>query len=216
MIAFLFAAAITAAPLTHITSVGYDLPQHPKATERYVFYEHGRIIENQGLHPHDDRFGTYEYEEILRTLASRGLKVISEARAQGTDARTYAKRAASQIATLLRAGVPPSHITVIGASKGAVITMLISTYAANRNVRYVIMSNCNDEILQRFHPDLHGAVLSIYDEKDEFGTTCAPFFDKATGLSRHREIQTHLGIGHALLYSPRPEWVEPAVAWAKE
>ena len=76
------------------------------------------------------------------------------------------------------------------------------------------MSNCNDDILRGFHRDLHGSVLSIYDEKDEFGTTCQPFFDASTGLSAHAELRTTLGIGHKLLYTPRKEWLVPALNWA--
>jgi hypothetical protein len=216
MITLLLAIAITTQPLEHITSVGYDLPKHPNKGERFVFYVHGRLIENHGLRPHDDRLGTYEYLDILKTLASRGLHVISKARPHDTDPHQFARHVSAQIDHLIRAGVPPDHITVIGASKGAVITMLISTVVRNPKIRYVIMSNCNSGILQSYHPDLHGAVLSIYDEKDEYGTTCKPIFDAARSLRRHEEIETHLGIGHALLYSPRPQWVDPAVAWAKE
>jgi hypothetical protein len=94
--------------------------------------------------------------------------------------------------------------------------MLISTVVANRDVRYVIMSNGNDWVLDTHKPNLHGAVLSIYDYKDEFGSTCRSIFDKASGLSRHDEVKVMLGIGHALLYKPYEEWVGPAVKWAIE
>jgi hypothetical protein len=215
LLALFLAAAITTAPLQQITGVGFDMPKRPDKHARYVIYIHGRIIENHGLHPHDERFGTYQYASILKALASHGLSVISEARPQDTDAQVWARRVARQVGTLIKAGVPPGHITVIGASKGAVITMLVSTLVDNPRVRYVIMSNCNDEIQQRFQPRLHGAVLSIYDEKDEFGSTCGPIFAASPTLARHDEVEVHLGIGHALLYAPYREWVDPAVAWAK-
>lgn len=216
MLSLLLAAAITTAPLKHITSVGRDLPAKIDPAARYVFYLHGRIIEEHGLHPRDPRFGVYEYEDILRALEARGLRVISEARPSGTDPKQYARRVAEQIDKLIRAGVPPKHIAVIGASKGSGIAMLVSTYAANDDVRYVLLANCNDDVLREFKPDLHGAVLSIYDEGDPFGGTCNPIFDRATGLSRRKEIETHLGLGHSLLYQPRRAWLDPAVAWAKE
>ena len=214
--AILLAAALTNTPIAKITSVGYDMPKKTDKNTRYVFYLHGRVIEARGLHPNDERYGTYEYLDILKALRSRGVYVISEARPNETNAHHYAERIANQIRELRKRGVPANHITVIGASKGAVITMLVSTLVADRDVRFVLMANCNDSILDRFKPNLHGAVLSIYDEKDVFGGTCEPFFAKATGLSRQHEIKTTLGIGHALLYAPYPEWVEPAIAWAKE
>jgi hypothetical protein len=89
--AILLAAAITNTPLSKITSVGYDLPKHLKKNVHYVFYVHGRLIENRGLHPHDDRFGDYEYLDILKTLQSRGVQVIAEARPQNTEPRPYAR-----------------------------------------------------------------------------------------------------------------------------
>ena len=216
VLAFALATAITTAPLLEITSVGRDFPAKIDANQRYVFYLHGRIIEEHGLRPQDPRYGVYDYEQILRALEVQGLRVISEARRQGTDPEEYAKRVRDQIAMLLAKKVPPDHITVIGASKGSLIAMLVSMYAANDDVRYVLMSNCNDDILQQFKIDLHGAVLSIYDQGDAFGGTCRKFFERATGLSRQKEIVTHLGIGHALLYQPRRAWMDPAIAWAKE
>lgn len=216
VLALALAAAITTAPLPKITSVGRDFPATVDPAQRYVFYLHGRIIEEHGLRPRDPRYGVYDYEAILRAFESHGLHVISEARAKGTDPEQYAKRVRDQILALLGKRVPPDHITVIGASKGSVIAMLASMYTANDTVRYVVMSNCNDDILQRYKIDLHGAVLSIFDEGDAFGGTCSKFFARATGLSRQKEIVTHLGIGHALLYQPRRAWMDPAIAWAKE
>ena len=216
MFALALAIAITTTPLQKITSVGRDFPTAIDAKARYVFYLHGRIIEEHGLRPRDPRYGIYEYEDILRSLESHGLHVISEARPHATDPEQYARRVRDQIRTLLDKKVPPEHITVIGASKGSVIAMLVSMYTANDNVRYVILSNCNDDILQEFKIDLHGAVLSIYDEADAFGGTCREFFNRATGLSRQQEVVTHLKIGHALLYQPRRAWTDPAIAWAKE
>ena len=121
MLALALATAITTAPLHQITSVGRDFPATIDANQRYVFYLHGRIIEEHGLRPRDPRYGIYDYEEILRALEAHGLRVISEGRPQGTDPEQYAKRVRDQIAALLEKKVPADHITVIGASKGSVI-----------------------------------------------------------------------------------------------
>ncbi len=121
-----------------------DVPSTVDIKASYLFYLHGRIIETQGLRPTDPRYGVYEYEEILRTLAAKGFAVISEARAKDTDVNQYATKVGQQINTLINAGVPPSQVTVLGASKGAVITMRVSTLLRNKDVNFVIMSNCND------------------------------------------------------------------------
>jgi len=188
--------------------------QAPDAGAKYLFYLHGRIIEEQGIRPTDPRYGVYEYEQILDTFKRLGFTVISEARPKGTDPKQYASHTADQIQGLLRTGVPPRRITVVGASKGAVIAMLTSTALRNRDVNFVIMSNCNDWVAENFQIDLHGNVLSIYDVNDEFGATCQRFFDSATGLNRHREVELKIGIGHAILYKPMKEWVDLVVEWA--
>ena len=193
-----------------------DVPATVDTKAGYLFYLHGRIIENQGIRPTDPRYGVYEYEEILKALASRGFAVISEARAKDTDVNQYAPKVVQQVNTLIKAGVTPSHITVLGASKGALIAMRVSTLLRNKDVNFVIMSNCNDWVDQNFQIDLYGNVLSIYDVKDEFGQTCQKFFDKAHGLNRHNEIVLKVGIGHAILYRPLKEWIDPAVEWAKQ
>ncbi|MBV9958896.1 MAG: alpha/beta hydrolase [Acidobacteria bacterium] len=197
-------------------SVLKDVPEKIDTQARYLFYLHGRIIEEKGIRPTDERYGVYEYEEILKTLAGKGFVVISEARRQGTDIKEYAPRVVEQIRALLKAGVAPQHITVVGASKGSVITMMVSTLLRNRDVNFVIMSNCNDWVLKNFEVDLYGNVLSIYDVKDEFGTTCRKIFARATGLNRHREIELKVGTGHAILYRPLKEWVDPVVEWANQ
>jgi len=193
-----------------------DVPSTTDAKANYLFYLHGRLIENQGIRPTDPKYGVYEYEEILNTLAARGLTVISEARAKDTDVNQYAAKVVQQIKTLIKAGVPPQHISVLGASKGSLITMRVSTLLQNKNVNFVIMSNCNDWVDKNFQIDLYGNVLSIYDVNDEFGGTCQKFFHKAHGLNRHNEVVLKIGTGHAVLYKPMKEWVDLVVEWAKQ
>ena len=192
-----------------------DVPATVDTKASYLFYLHGRIIETQGIRPTDPRYGVYEYEEILRTLAAKGFAVISEARAKDTDVNQYANKVVQQVNTLINTGVPPSHITVLGASKGALITMRVSTLLRNKDVNFVLMSNCNDWVDRNFQIDLYGNVLSIYDINDEFGQTCQKFFDKASGLNRRKEVVLKVGTGHAVLYKPLKEWVDLVVEWAK-
>jgi hypothetical protein len=183
--------------------------------ETYVFYLYGRIIEEQGSRPTHPEFGVYEYDEILRRLGGEGRVVVSEARPKDTDPNAYAAMVAKQIEDLLAKGVPGRRITVIGASKGALITMLVSTKVRNPEVGYVILANCNAWIVENFHVDLHGEVLSIYEASDSVGGTCEPIFRQSNEFGKYREIRLETGLRHGFLYQPMKEWIEPALAWSR-
>lgn len=197
-------------------SLRRDIPANVDPAARCLIYLHGAIIENHGIRPTDAKYGTYEYAEIVSALERKGFAVITEARPKGTDSKEYAQKVVEQINTLLKAGVPPNRITVVGASKGSVIAMIASTALKNRDVNFVIMANCNDWMMRTHDIDLHGNVLSIYDVKDEIGRTCQPFFDKASGLNRRKEVELQIGTGHAILYQPLPEWIDLIDEWARE
>ncbi len=167
------------------------------------------------MRPTSDRYGVYEYQQILDAFRSRGFIVISEARAKDTDGNQYAAKVVEQITRLLEANVPPNKITVVGASKGAVIAMLASTLLKNRNVNFVLMCNCNDYILENYDLDLHGNVLSIYDAADEYGQSCQKFFERASGLNKHEEMELRTGLGHGIIFRPMAEWIDPVANWAR-
>lgn len=203
-------------PATPVAPRIFDAPPakaDPAAT--YVFYLHGRIIENQGRRPTSPEFGVYQYDEILRRLAEDGRIVVSEARAKDTDPEAYADKVAKQVEALLARGVPGRRITVVGASKGSVITMLVSTRVRSPEVGYVILANCNDWVREHHPIDLHGEVLSIYEASDSVGGTCGPIFEQSNQLGKHREIRLETGLRHGFLYRPLKEWTEPAIAWTR-
>nr|AIA12395.1 Alpha/beta hydrolase family [uncultured bacterium] len=198
------------------STIWKEIPGKIDSSAKYLFYLHGLIIENQGIRPTSPQHGVYEYEQILDTLAGKGFVVISEARPRGTIVTEYAAKVVGQIKQLLAAGVAPQHITVVGASRGGGIAIAVSSALKNRDVNFVIMAACGDsDIYKTFKPDLWGNVLSIYDYKDTVGP-CGQFFEKSTGLNRHREIVVKLGVGHGLLYHPLKEWVDPVVEWANQ
>ncbi|HSR19654.1 MAG TPA: hypothetical protein VLL49_01955, partial [Anaerolineales bacterium] len=105
------------APATAAASplAAYSFPASVDPAGRYLFYLHGRIIEEQGLQAVDPRFGAYEYAAILERLGIPGLTVISEQRERDAYPPTYARRIQDQVETLKRAGVASEHITVVGA-----------------------------------------------------------------------------------------------------
>jgi hypothetical protein len=191
-------------------------PARAEPNADYLFFLHAKIVEDQGLRPISPQYGVYDYEEMLNVFRDHGLVVISEARPKDTAPEPYTAKLIEQINVLLQAGVPPQRITVLGASKGAVLAMLVSSQLRNKRVNFIIMGNCNDWVRQNFKIDLHGNVLSIYDINDEFGQSCEPFFAQSTGLNRSREIKLEIGAGHGILFKPLQEWVAPAIEWARQ
>jgi len=85
--------------------------------QRYLFYLHGRIVEDQGPNAIDTirGFGAYQYENILDTFRKKNFIVISEARKKNTDVQEYANKMVRQVDSLLQAGVVAGNITVVGA-----------------------------------------------------------------------------------------------------
>jgi pimeloyl-ACP methyl ester carboxylesterase len=192
------------------------VPAAPDPKARYLFYLHGLIVEEQGTRPTSPKHGVYEYREILEHFRDEGFVVISEARPKGTDAEAYGAKVAGQVRGLLGAGVPPRHVTVVGASRGGVIAMIASTLLRERRVRFVIMASCGDyDIFKRFRVDLAGEILSVYDDKDDVAGTCAGFFERSSGVSKRKEVVLKLGLGHGILYRPLKEWTRPVAAWAR-
>src|SRR5262249_16171579 len=88
-----------------------------------------------------------------------------------TNPFEYAHKIANQVDSLIKRGVNSNNITIVGASKGAGISMLISSYLKNKSLNFVFMSGCDDEILENF-PDIHFYVniLSIYEKSDSEGS----------------------------------------------
>jgi len=197
----------------------YSFPELVDSTKQYLFYLHGKIIEDQGIPAVSPDYGEYEYQAILEKLSSYGFVVISEQRVKNTDDIEYAKRITDQVTTLLNAGVPATNITVVGASKGAGITVYVSYFLGNEAINYVIMAICHPENVEAFKRDqifLYGNVLSIYDSTDEFAGSCQELFSfsEGKGISQYEEVVLNVGTGHGILYKPLDEWITPVIKWA--
>ncbi len=221
------ASATAAVPATgtHQSAVptqltGYEFPASINRTSRFLFYLHGKIIEDQGLPAVSPEFGEYEYAAILKAFADKGFVVISQQRPKDADVEAYAREVGGQVALLINAGVPPGHITVVGASKGAWIAATVSHLLTNPNVNYVLLATCPPSMVEEWVKTgvtLHGNVLSIYDAADrEYAGSCEQLFlmSAGKGLGRHREIVLHIGTGHGIVYKPLDDWVLPTVQWA--
>jgi len=193
-----------------------DVPQKVKTKARYLFYISGYIVEAGNTRPTSPKFGVYEYEQILETFKQSGFVVISEARKQSPEIEPYAAKVAEQVKRLLKAGVPPQNITIVGASQGGWIAMLMSTYLKNRDLNYIVIGACGADEGFLNLVDLHGSVLFIVEKTDRFPiSSCRRFRADATGLVDYKELETNTGQKHGFLYRPLKEWIEPTVEWAQ-
>ncbi len=218
LVSFVCAPQIISQPNENLSRIKriilIDVPQKVDTKELFLFYLHGYIVEAGNIRPTSPKFGVYEYQQILETLKQSGFVVISEARKQSPEIEPYAAKVAEQVRQLLRAGVPPENITVVGASQGSWISMLVSTYLKNRNLNFVAIGACaaDDGLLQLV--DLHGNVLFI-SERTDLPARCQRFRADATGLNDYKEVETNTGQKHGFLYRPMKEWVEPTIKWAQ-
>ena len=200
---------------------GYEFPASIDPSKKYLFYLHGRIIEDQGIYATSAEYGDYEYQAILETLSQYNFNVISEPRPQNTDALTYARKVAEQVNHLLNAGVPANNITIVGASKGAGIAIYVSHLLQNYEISFVLLAICHPDTVQEFikaNIFLTRNVLSIYSAVDDLAGSCQEWFSfsEGKGLARSDEIILNIGIGHGVLYKPMDEWILPTVQWAND
>ncbi|HEU4556886.1 MAG TPA: alpha/beta hydrolase [Longimicrobium sp.] len=196
-------------------SILADVPAQPRPGARYLIYLHGRIVEEQGSRPTDERFGTYEYQQILDTLAASGAEVIAEQRPRGTDFRAFGAHVADQVRRLQAAGVPPERIAVVGFSKGGAIAMIASALLKEPRLTFVLLAPCGDWVKGRDDVDVRGRILSIYEASDELGTSCEPLFAQASAPGEHREVRIATGAGHGAFFRPRAEWLTPTLQWVE-
>lgn len=196
-------------------TISTSIPKKVEKSEKYLFYLHGGIVQEQGLNAVSKHFGAYEYLNILDTLRSYGYNVISEARPKGTDEVKYAGKISKQIDTLLNFGVPPENIIVVGASQGAYITVETANKLKNSRINYVIMALCNEYNLKyysKYQKELCGNFLSIYESSDQKGS-CDELLMEKHCKSGYKEVRLSMGNGHGFLYKPYQEWILPLVKW---
>jgi len=208
--------ATGASPAIAPELTSYAFPISIDPTKQYLFYLHGKIIEDQGIPAISPEFGEYQYEAILEKLRSYDFVVISEQRPKDTHSFDYAKRVQKQVETLIEAGVPAGNITVVGASKGAAIAVLVSHLLENEEVNFVLLGSCHPDTVDEFMKDqvrLVGNVLSIYDSVDKWAGSCQGLFSLSE-ISNYDEIVLEIGTGHGVLYQPLDAWILPTVRWA--
>jgi hypothetical protein len=183
---------------------------------KHIFYIHGRIIEQQGKNAVSEQFGKYEFDGIIHSLKVENAIVHSEVRTSNVDVEMYATTISKQIDSLIKSGVKPIDITVIGASKGAIIASTISNLNTNA-INYVFLAGNND--YQEMNSDwkFHGQVLCIYDSSDEIaGKNYDYWKNKENFTTKFEQIELKTNLGHGFIYKPLNVWIEPTKKWIFE
>lgn len=181
--------------------------------KKYIYYLHGRIIEIQGKDAVSDQYGKYEFDSIVNALSGPDDIVIAEVRTENVDYLDYAIKVSTEIDSLVKIGVHPKDITVIGASKGAIIASNISSINPNP-INFVFIAGNNEYQEKNNNWKFHGQVLCIYDFSDTVAGGNYDYWKKKenyTTTFEQVEVQTHLG--HGFLYKPLNVWIEPTRKW---
>ena len=193
-------------------TVNTNILNYIDTSKTYLFYLHGQIKIEHGKGV-SQYFGVYEYQRILDTFASYGYKVISEPRPIDADDDVYSVKVSKQIDTLLKAGVNPAKICVVGASLGAYITIDVAIRVNNKKIKYAILGMCQPDTYKSYlGKELCGNFLSIYEASDPHGS-CSLLFEDKPCIKSFKEIKLNMNNSHAFLYKPYKEWVHPLVNW---
>lgn len=190
----------------------------PQADRPLLVYLHGRIIEDQGTDAVSDRFGPYDYDAIVARFEAAGFEVLAPVRGPNPDIAAAADDMVTMLRKRIDAGLLPGNITVVGASKGASIAMLIADRLGEWQSKTVLLAGCAPAVLdwaEREDIALRGHVLAIRDLADNFSGSCAPLFARSPHLMMAEELDVGTGLGHGLLYRPLNAWVAPTIAWAR-
>lgn len=213
-IAFIISFCIITSSSRGQVTAGF-IPKNIDTTKIFLFYLHGAIVQEEGPNAVSKDFGPYEYYRILDTFKSYGYYVISEARPKGTEGEKYGDKVARQVDTLLKSGVPATHIIVVGASQGAAMTIEAAYRIKNSQIKYVLLGLCSDYMIEyylKYKKELCGNFLSIYESSDAH-SSCDRLLMEQYCKSGYKEIRLNMGISHGFIYKPYKEWVSPIVQW---
>jgi len=183
---------------------------------RFIFFLHNAFLEQHDLNELHPEYGRAEYLEIIEAFKNRGFNVISEKRKGNVNVRDYALKVVAQIDSLLKIGIEPNEITVIGTSKGGYIAQFVSTFAKNPDLNFVFIGSFRDSDIKNI-PEINfcGNVLTIYEKTDPLGVSAVKRKESSTCDIKHfKEIELNTGLKHGFLFKALKEWIEPSIKWA--
>lgn len=161
-----------------------------------------------------DNSSRVDHTAIIQAFESEGF--IVDTYAYTNESRVdYAHNIADRIHGLIREGVDPAKISVMGAGWGSDVALLASAVTGNRQVNYVVLGSCNSELKDQPGMHLTGNVMALHDA----GTTsqsCRPLFTGSPRLSARRDIKLSSSFGGALFDTAHSEWTKPATEWMRQ
>jgi len=184
--------------------------------DKYIFFLHNRFLEDHELQDEHPEYGRTEYTEIISVFKENGFQVISEKRQGNVNARAYAMRMVSQIDSLIKTGIEPHKITVVGTSKGGYIAQYVSTLANNPDLNFVFIASFRDTDIQNI-PEINycGNILTIYEKSDPYGVSAIARKESSTcKIKNFKEIELNTKMGHGFLFKPLNVWMKPTMMWA--
>ena len=206
--------AVLFAPLmAHAVELYTDFPKQIHPSERYVFYSHGKIVEGTDEKPVSPVFGEYDFPAIRRALfEGGGYNLIAYHRPKDVDLGPSADLLVSWVRKLIDAGVKPSHITLVGFSRGSYITASAASQLGDAGFNTALIGSClNGDIPVDTPLTIRGPLLNVYETSDEVGP-CAKLVERSHPKS-FEEIVISTGKKHGAFFQPREEWMKPLKAW---
>jgi hypothetical protein len=198
----------------------YDhFPEKVHANERYVLYSHGLIAEGTDPRPVSPQYGQYDFPAIKQAIFAGGnFNLVAPQRPKDPDYNNYVSSVESWVHRLIKAGVKPSRITLVGFSRGGQLTAVISSRLSHEGINTAILAICQEGDFVSEppfpgpeHPALGGNFLSIYETSDIVGT-CGKLAARSN-LQSFKEVAISTGKAHAAFFRPMQEWVEPLKTW---
>jgi hypothetical protein len=209
-------AFLVLVPISSRAAEIYDrFPDAVNASERYVIYSHGFIVEGDDPKPISPQYGQYDFPAIKQALFSAGgFNLIAFQRPKSSD-DSYAETLKSWVRRLLDAGVKPSRITLVGFSRGAQLTALASNGLASEGINTALLAICEDgDVSHAPGLVLGGNLLSIYETSDELGS-CRKLSGRSH-LKSFKEVAISTGKRHGAFFQPLPQWIGPLETWIAE
>ena len=208
------------APAVCAQGITATLPEDVDPAARYVFYLADEMVTPANPEPRHPEYGTYQYLQIANQLLAAGFSVVSRPRETNEHPYLVAEEVADQVQRLLDAGVPAPHIGIMGAGKGAAITVLAASRLSHPGLQVVVLSLCNDAFMDFWIANkelLSGNVLSVYAEGTPDRTSCRRYLEHCAGVNvrMHREIALPASAGPAFHFRASGDWLLPAIEWLR-
>lgn len=201
---------------TFVSNITFGQEKTINKDQRYIFFFHNKFVQENDLNAIHPEYGRAEYNEILESYRKDKFIVFSEKRKKNTNSTEYAEKMVKQIKALLKKGVLPNHVTVIGTSQDGYIAQYVSTYLSNPDVNFVFIGCFRDSDIKEI-PDINfcGNILTIYEKSDIYGVSAIKRKETSKCKIIHfKEIELNTGLKHGFLFKAADNWIAPSKKWA--